>query len=104
EIGIARGRVTRLMAAEEGQSGHLARGGRQLPPAPYRSHPYPTTRPADFGISSRISVLVSRNGSRPSVPPSRPMPDCLKPPKAMLKSVRNELCPTVPDRSCRAVA
>jgi hypothetical protein len=43
------------------------------------------------GTPSRITVLVSRNGKRPSVPPSRPMPDCLNPPKAMLKSVRNAL-------------
>ena len=56
------------------------------------------------GLASRMSVFVSRNGTSPSVPPSRPMPDCLKPPKAMLKSVRKELCPTVPERSSRAVA
>lgn len=59
----------------------------------------PATRPAVFGMSSRMTVLVSRNGSRPSVPPSRPIPDCLKPPKAMLKSVRKELWPTVPERN-----
>ena len=35
-------------------------------------------------------------GMHPSVPPSRPMPDCLKPPNAMLKSVLKALCPTVP--------
>ncbi len=43
------------------------------------------------GGPSRITVLVSRNGSRPSVPPSRPIPDCLKPPKAIPKSVWNAL-------------
>ena len=51
------------------------------------------------GSPFRITVLVSRNGSSPSVPPSRPMPDCLKPPNAIPKSVRKALCPTVPDRS-----
>src|SRR6476646_3457453 len=57
-----------------------------------------------LGASSRITVLVSRNGSNPSLPPSRPMPDCLNPPNAMPKSVRNAFCPTVPDRSSRATA
>ena len=56
------------------------------------------------GRPSRITVLVSRNGSRPSLPPSRPMPDCLKPPNAMPKSVRKSLWPTVPDRSSPATA
>lgn len=37
--------------------------------------------------ASRIMVLVSRYGRRPSRPPSRPTPDCLKPPKAMPRSV-----------------
>jgi hypothetical protein len=32
------------------------------------------------------------------------MPDCLKPPNETLKSVRNALCPTVPERSCPATA
>ena len=56
------------------------------------------------GRASRITVLVSRNGSSPSRPPSRPTPDCLKPPKAMPKSLRCELWPTVPARSRRATA
>src|SRR5580693_8990377 len=42
--------------------------------------------------------LTSRNGARPSCTPSRPMPDCLYPPKLTPKSVRIALCPTVPDR------
>lgn len=36
---------------------------------------------------------------QPSAPPSRPVPDCLKPPNAIVKSVRNALWPTVPERS-----
>ena len=36
--------------------------------------------------------------------PSRPIPDCLKPPNAIVKSVRNALWPTVPERSCRATS
>ena len=34
------------------------------------------------GSRSRMTAFVSRYGIRPSRPPSRPMPDCLKPPKA----------------------
>ena len=54
------------------------------------------------GSPSRITVLVSRNGSNPSMPPSRPIPDYLKPPNAIEKSVRKLLWPTVPDRRRRA--
>jgi molybdate transport system ATP-binding protein len=57
---------------------------------------YPAGRP------SRTTNLVSRKGGRPSRTPSRPMPDCLKPPNETLKSVRNALWPTVPERSCPA--
>ena len=53
---------------------------------------YPTTRPVDFGISSRLTVFTSRKGGNPSVPPSRPMPDCLNPPKAIVKSVLEPDC------------
>src|SRR6186713_3183177 len=44
-----------------------------------------------FGNPSRMTVFDSRKGSRPSTPPSRPTPDCLKPPNAMPKSLRNML-------------
>ena len=37
-----------------------------------------------------MMVFDSRNGSSPSFPPSRPIPDCLKPPNAIPKSVRPE--------------
>ena len=56
-----------------------------------------------LGMASMSKVLTSRKGNNPSTPPSRPRPDCLKPPKAMPKSERTELWPTVPDRSRRAV-
>src|SRR5260370_35684191 len=55
------------------------------------------------GSPSRMMVLVSRKLSRPSVPPSRPIPDCLKPPKAMVASARTPFCPTVPERNSRAI-
>jgi hypothetical protein len=38
------------------------------------------------GTPSKITVFDSRYGNSPSIPPSRPIPDCLKPPKAMLNS------------------
>jgi hypothetical protein len=65
----------------------------------------PPPNPGGLRIHSRFEssmrVLDSRNARSPSTPPSRPMPDCLKPPNAMLKSDLNPLWPTVPDRSCR---
>src|SRR5258705_1998170 len=55
-----------------------------------------------LGIPSKMMVFDSRKGSRPSTPPSLPNPDCLKPPKAIPKSLRKRFWPTVPERSCRA--
>ncbi len=44
----------------------------------------------------------SRNASRPNVPYSRPMPDCLKPPKGASGSCGAELMTTRPACNCPA--
>ncbi len=62
-----------------------------------------------FGfVTCRTALEDHRLGleerKQPFGSPSRPIPDCLKPPNAIVKSVRNALWPTVPERSCRATS
>jgi len=53
-------------------------------------------------LQSVMIALGSRNSLRPKTPPSRPMPDCLKPPKGASGSWLSVLISTLPASRLRA--
>ena len=89
-MGCAGSRISKSDAPRH--SGESAPRARPCRRAPWRDHLLHVR-----GLLRRGAPSSSRGtDSRPSTPPSRPMPDCLKPPNAMLKSVRKRV---VPDRA-----